>query len=96
MDKEHSCEAGDKCVQEVDEDVVMGDGSAGAMACNECLDQKQATLFCSRGCADRNLPSHRKNKHALETDRVQDLMSPVSQMIGMTLTEEKTGLKFRG
>lgn len=98
MDKEHACEGEDRCAQEGDEDVLMQeDGSTGAMACNECLDQNQWTLFCSRGCANHNLARHRRSKHGLETtERAQDLVSPVSQMIGMTLTEDKTGLKFDG
>jgi len=98
MDQEHSCVAEDKCVQETDEDDTMEDEPADAMACNECLDQKQVTLFCSGGCAERNLPAHRKSKHGLETEAgsVRDLVSPVSQMVGVTLTEESTGLKFQG
>jgi hypothetical protein len=103
MDREHSCAAEEnKCVQETDEDVTMDYEPADAMACNECLDQKQVTLFCSRDCAERNLASHRKGKHGLETETetetgsVRDLVSPVSQIVGVTLTEESTGLKFQG
>ena len=85
-------------MQETDEDVTMDEEPADAMACNECLDQKQVALFCSRDCAERNLASHRNSKHGLETEagRVRDLVSPVSQMISVTLTEESTGLKFQG
>lgn len=75
----------------------MEDASTGAMACNECLDQKQATLFCSLRCAQVNLAAHRQSKHEVDTPsgNVQELVSPLAQMLAMTLTEEKTGLKFK-
>ncbi len=83
-------------MQEDGEDVVMKDESAGLMACNECLDQKQVTIFCTRACADRNLAAHRRMHHGARTDgNVHDLVSPVSQLISLTLKDEKTGLKFK-
>lgn len=74
----------------------MEDESASFMACNECLDQKQATLFCSTRCAEKNLPAHRKIQHGLDTlgAEIRDLMSPLDSFMDMILTDEKTGLKF--
>lgn len=70
--------------------------SAGFMACNECLDKKQATLFCSLRCAERNLPAHRNGQHGLDTPvhEIKDLVSPLDSFMDMILTDEKTGLKF--
>lgn len=74
----------------------MEDDSAGFWACNECLDQKQGTLFCSVRCAEKNLPAHRKSYHGLDTAaaEIRDLMSSLDSIVDQFLTGEGTGLKF--
>jgi hypothetical protein len=63
------------------------------MMCNECLDKKEATVYCTLTCAERQLPKHRKSAHGseMEVDRVQDLVSPLHKVVEMTLTGDKTG-----
>lgn len=75
----------------------MEDESTSAVMCNECLDRKQATLFCTPRCADKNLASHRKMKHEMDTpaEEVQNLVSPLGKMAEMTLQKEKTGLEVK-
>lgn len=74
----------------------MEDESDCFVACNECLDEKQATLFCSQRCAGRNFPAHRKKQHGQDTpvEEIRDLVSPWQSYVDMILAPEKTGVAF--
>lgn len=38
------------------------------VACAQCVDEKELTVFCSSECADANMAHHRQAKHDVKTD----------------------------
>ena len=92
----HDCESGDKCVQLRDEDIEMSDGTPTAVCCGDCLDQKQATLFCSERCAVANVAEHRQSKHDLKTgtDEAASAVKPLKTFVDSTLEAKNPGLKM--
>ncbi|KAF4980798.1 hypothetical protein FZEAL_3275 [Fusarium zealandicum] len=96
VDEEHDCEAGDKCVQNEDEDTEMDDGTSHTVVCKDCIDQKQASLYCSQRCAAANLPQHREDKHGAKTaaDEIKKLALPLWELVEKTLKGSNPGLKF--
>lgn len=90
----HLCHAGESCVFFTDpETSEQAGGPESAKMCNECLDKKEATVYCTLTCAGRHLPRHRRSVHGaeMEVDRIQGLVSPLHKVVEMTLTGEKVG-----
>ncbi|KAG6014678.1 hypothetical protein E4U54_004974 [Claviceps lovelessii] len=97
VDSTHDCEAGDRCVQLSDEDVEMDDGTPTTVCCNECLDLKKATLYCSERCAVANIGRHRFGKHGVKTaaaETARSLVTPLHQFVEATLTDQNPGLQM--
>ncbi|KAG5981995.1 hypothetical protein E4U55_002429 [Claviceps digitariae] len=97
VDSKHDCEAGDRCVQLSDEDVEMEDEISAAVCCNECLDLKKATLYCSERCAVANIARHRLGKHggkAVAAEKAQSLVRSLHQFVEVTLADQNPGLKM--
>ncbi|KAF5007847.1 hypothetical protein FDECE_5849 [Fusarium decemcellulare] len=96
VDKEHDCEAGDRCIQYEDEDIDMDGGTSNTVVCKDCIDQKQATLYCSERCAAANLARHRQDKHGVKTsaDEINKLALPLWDLVNKTLAESNPGLKI--
>ncbi|KAJ4259762.1 hypothetical protein NW762_007693 [Fusarium torreyae] len=96
VEKEHDCEAGDRCIQYDEEDTEMDDGTSNTVVCKDCIDQKQASLYCSARCAAANLARHRQEKHGAKTaaDEIKKLALPLWELVEKTLKEGNPGLKF--
>ncbi|QPH17804.1 hypothetical protein C2857_002704 [Epichloe festucae Fl1] len=101
VDSAHDCEAGNDCVQLSDEDVEMdmGDGTSTTVCCNECLERKQATLYCSERCAVANIAKHRLGKHGARTAHEEEarglvLVNPLQSFVEATLAGQNPGLKM--
>ncbi|KAG5914471.1 hypothetical protein E4U42_000474, partial [Claviceps africana] len=98
VDSTHDCEAGDRCVQLGDEDVEMTDGTSTTVCCNECLERKRATLYCSESCAVANMAKHRREKHGAGTagaaEKARSLVSRLQQFVETTLADQNPGLKM--
>ncbi|KAL7947950.1 hypothetical protein V8C42DRAFT_316220 [Trichoderma barbatum] len=101
VEEMHSCDAGDRCVQNRDngseEDVAMDDGTAlDAFACKECVGLRRLTLFCSERCASENIASHRHEGHEtkMEADEVPSLINSLSDEIEAILRRENPGLRM--
>ncbi|KAI5464218.1 hypothetical protein BGZ63DRAFT_421280 [Mariannaea sp. PMI_226] len=93
--KEHDCEAGDKCIQNQDEDDMMDD-EMQTVICDACIDDRNSAVYCSVRCATLNLPQHNELKHSVQTgpDEIKSLVSPLSVLAGKTLKEGNPGLRF--
>lgn len=91
---QHDCEAGEHCVQLHDPDVEMGDGTSRTVACNECLDRQEATLYCSDKCAAANIAKHRQKSHGAKTtaNAAQALVRSLQPFVGSTLESKNPGL----
>lgn len=74
----------------------MGDEISKAVVCSECLDLKQATLYCSERCAVANITEHRQSKHGVKTaaEEAQSLVSPLQLFVDSTLASKNPGLKI--
>ncbi|KAM5379664.1 hypothetical protein ACJZ2D_003858 [Fusarium nematophilum] len=96
IDREHDCEAGEGCVQMDDEDGEMDDGTDQTVVCKDCIDQKEASVYCSERCAAANLPRHRYHIHGVDTsaDEIRKLALPLWELVEKTLKEGNPGLRF--
>ncbi|KAH7236189.1 hypothetical protein BKA59DRAFT_503800 [Fusarium tricinctum] len=96
LEKEHSCEAGDKCAQCDDVDMDMNSGHLSAVMCKLCIEQKQATIYCSVGCGVANLWKHRKEKHGVKTNgyETKQFLLPLEETVEKMLKEGSPGLKM--
>ncbi|KAF5017518.1 hypothetical protein F66182_10547 [Fusarium sp. NRRL 66182] len=96
VENEHGCGSGDRCVQYDDADTEMDDEMSNTMVCKDCIDQKEASLYCSARCAAANLARHRQEKHGAKTaaDEIKKLALPLWEFVEKTLKEGNPGLKF--
>lgn len=98
VEKEHDCEAGEKCVQEGAEDAEMMDDSNGPVLCKECLEKdKRATIFCTPRCASTNIAPHREAKHEAksgDTGDATEFVTPLKHVVEKTFKEVNPGLKY--
>ena len=74
----------------------MFDEGDWPLACRECLNQKQAKLFCSWNCAVQNLAQHRLAKHGVKTEsgEVESLVQPAGDLVTSTLERENPRMLF--
>ncbi|PTD05833.1 hypothetical protein FCULG_00002546 [Fusarium culmorum] len=109
VDKEHDCEAGDRCAQYDYEDIEMGeDATSKAVVCKDCIDQcdireqgsvegdGKAAVYCSIECAKPNIGRHRESKHMTSAAgyEVSNLALPLWETAEKILKEGNPGLKF--
>ncbi|KAK7398701.1 hypothetical protein QQX98_011918 [Neonectria punicea] len=98
VDKEHDCEAGDECVQNVDVYMESMNRLREPVVCNDCMAEKQSTIYCSMRCAMWELTNHRVRKHGANTavsqEEVETLVSPLWKLVDKTLEEGSPGLKY--
>ncbi|KAM0417268.1 hypothetical protein ACHAPT_012709 [Fusarium lateritium] len=94
-EKEHDCEAGERCAQNYDEDIEMEDGESQAVLCRDCIEEKAASLFCTERCAAANLPRHIEDRHGkTAVDEVKTLAVPLLELLEKRLKESNPGLKI--
>lgn len=73
----------------------MSDGEYQAVVCKDCVEQKEASLFCTERCAAANLPRHMEDKHGKTAgDEVKKLAEPLSELLEKRLKESNPGLKI--
>ena len=67
------------------------------VACNECLAQKQATIYCHSRCAEKNIEKHRQEKHDAKTDpgEIKGLVSNLGEVVDGILRRENPGLDYK-
>ncbi|CAF3431624.1 unnamed protein product [Fusarium graminearum] len=109
VDREHDCEAGDRCAQYDYEDIEMGeDATSKAVVCKDCIDQcdireqgsvegdGKAAVYCSIECAKPNIGRHRESKHMTSAAgyEVSNLALPLWETAEKILKEGNPGLKF--
>lgn len=82
-------------MQNYDVDTDMSDGEYQAVVCKDCVEQKEASLFCTERCAEANLPRHMGEKHGkTDLDEVRKLGEPLSELLEKKLKESNPGLKI--
>ncbi|KAJ4018111.1 hypothetical protein NW766_004187 [Fusarium irregulare] len=110
IDKEHDCEAGDRCIQTDYEECDTGAESVSeAVVCKDCVDQcdireqgsvegdGKAAVYCSIACATRDIGRHRQVKHMTSAAayEISKLALPLFETAEKILKEGNPGVNFR-
>lgn len=87
MEKNHPCDAGDKCAQLQDEDVDMDEDNREPAV---CIDGNKITLFCTEKCGKQNVGNI--NGHTGDSPASKVIL--LADAVNKVMEEENQGLKF--